>query len=335
MRRLVVMAVLPLVFMGQRPRVPADLVTMLREVGFSSRDFDALARGEAISRLVETGDPDITGAAAAVKINGRPEHLAEFWKRIEQSESGAKVTALGRFSKPPVLTDMRTLALSDEDLADLPLCRVGACQVNLSADAIDRFAREVNWDTSGADARAEQLTRQTLLDLLVRYQKGGNEAMVVYADGAEPMPSREHSLRLFELAVSLTRRLPPLATYFYYLPKAPLPAGAEEIYFWSQASFGLKPVTRVNHVVIAEVPKDQGFVMVSRQLYASHYFRDALEVRLVVPDTNGYYLACMNRAFSDSLRGITGTLIGGPVRSAIKSGMEDYVTATKRRMEGG
>jgi len=90
---------------------------------------------------------------------------------------------------------------------------------------------------------------------------------------------------------------------------------------------------RVNHAVIVPAPSG-GWVMVSRQLYASHYFRDAQELRFIVPDTSGYYLVCVNRAFSDSLRGITGTLVGGPVRAAVKDGMVQYVTAARRTMEG-
>ena len=50
-------------------------------------------------------------------------------------------------------------------------------------------------------------------------------------------------------------------------------------------SFGMKPITRANHVVVMPVTTDglAGFVAASRTLYASHYFRDGLEVKYVVP----------------------------------------------------
>ena len=50
-------------------------------------------------------------------------------------------------------------------------------------------------------------------------------------------------------------------------------------------SFGMKPITRANHVVLMPVTTDglAGFIAASRTIYASHYFRDGLEVKHVVP----------------------------------------------------
>ena len=54
-------------------------------------------------------------------------------------------------------------------------------------------------------------------------------------------------------------------------------------------SFGMKPITRANHVVLMPVTTDglAGFVAASRTIYASHYFRDGLEVKYVVPGVAG------------------------------------------------
>ena len=60
----------------------------------------------------------------------------------------------------------------------------------------------------------------------------------------------------------------------------------------------MKPVTRVSHVLMAPVIVDdrRALVLVSRMIYSSHYFRDGLEVRGMVPadqspDPKAFYLA--------------------------------------------
>ena len=45
--------------------------------------------------------------------------------------------------------------------------------------------------------------------------------------------------------------------------------------------FGLKPTIRINHVVIDERP--EAVAVASKQIYATHYFWTALELRCSFP----------------------------------------------------
>ena len=90
----------------------------------------------------------------------------------------------------------------------------------------------------------------------------------------------------------------------------------------------MKPVTSVNHVLMTPLTVDdrKGFVLVSRMIYASHYFRDGLEVRYMVPadhspDPKASYLLCISRSHSESLTGFKGFLIGGAVRRNVRDSM--------------
>ena len=101
-------------------------------------------------------------------------------------------------------------------------------------------------------------------------------------------------------------------------------------------SFGMKPITRANHVVVMPVTTDglAGFVAASRTLYASHYFRDGLEVKYVVPvppERGAFYLLSVNRSHSESLLGLKGLLLGGKIRSSARSGSTaTYSTSSVR-----
>jgi hypothetical protein len=149
---------------------------------------------------------------------------------------------------------------------------------------------------------------------------------------------REASARLLRQSTELQRIAPAIAAYLDRYPGAPLPPGGEEFFYWSVMSFGMKPITRANHVVVMPVTTDglAGFVAASRTLYASHYFRDGLEVKYVVPvssERRAFYLLSVNRSHSESLTGVKGLLLGGKIRSSARSGVERHVLHVKSQAE--
>ena len=76
--------------------------------------------------------------------------------------------------------------------------------------------------------------------------------------------------------------------------------------------------------------------MASKQLYSSHYFWTALEMRALVPDPSrgpGFWFVSVSRSRSDGLSGFVGRIIRGKVREAARSGLESALTATKARLE--
>jgi hypothetical protein len=73
-------------------------------------------------------------------------------------------------------------------------------------------------------------------------------------------------------------------------------------------------------------------------VYSSHYFSATLELRTVVDDParagHGFYLLYTTKSRVTGLTGFMGTLIRGLVRSRARSGMERYLTITRRMVEG-
>ena len=57
---------------------------------------------------------------------------------------------------------------------------------------------------------------------------------------------------------------PAIVAYLDRYPASPLPPGGEEFFYWSVMSFGMKPITRANHVVVMPVTTDglAGFALV-------------------------------------------------------------------------
>jgi hypothetical protein len=137
---------------------------------------------------------------------------------------------------------------------------------------------------------------------------------------------------------------PALTAYLRGYPQAALP-GAEDLFYWNMGDFGMKPTTRLNHVVIYPVPAATAaatgvrYVIATRQIYANHYFSATLELRTLVEDdvgsTPGFFLLYATRSHVPGLSGLRGALLRPIVRSRARSGMERYLQKTRTVIEAG
>jgi hypothetical protein len=96
----------------------------------------------------------------------------------------------------------------------------------------------------------------------------------------------------------------------------------------------LKPTIRISHVAIQE--SQEATIVASKQLYSSHYFWPALELRGLIPDPSrgsGFWFVTANRSRSDGLTGFVGRIIRGKVREGARKGLESALTGTKKKLE--
>jgi len=319
------------------PPLAPTLVRHLQAEGFSAADLTAIADGTAVARGVPRAERDEAGAIGVVRINLSPDAFLARFRDIVRFERGGGVESVGRFSTPAVMADLDGFVLPAEDALDLQDCALDDCSVNLSAEQIQRFVA-VDKRGPGGRARLTVVARRALVDYVADYQRRGNEALAVYRDREPAFHLREASARLLRQATELQRAAPAIAGYFDRYPAVPLPPGAEEFFYWSLMSFGMKPITRANHVVLMPSTTDglAGFIAASRTIYASHYFRDGLEVKHVIPvspERTAFYLLSVNRSHSESLTGVKGLLLGGRIRSSARSGVERHVLHVKSQAE--
>ncbi len=138
---------------------------------------------------------------------------------------------------------------------------------------------------------------------------------------------------------ALTETIPEVSAYLLQYPQA-RPASVDDFFYWSLAEFGLKPVVRLNHVVIDPTGRPTGlqYVVTTKQLYASHYFHTALEVRALVDDPErpgqAHYLVVLNLARSDGLTGVFGGVVKSKARTGARNGLQKALAAMQRLAEG-
>ena len=306
--------------------------------GLRAAQLAALKRGEPVAvQLSGSVDREIV-VGGAVRIQAPVERTVALVRDIERLESGPSFLHTRRLSEPPRLDDFAGFEVTPDDLAALRRCRPGKCDVNLGQKAFDELAR-IDWSRPDAAGHVSALARQSALEYVEAYRQGGNEALAVYTDRERPLSVAQEFADMVRRTSQLPDVMPELADHLLGHPTAPRPKDAEDFYYWSVADFGLKPVFRLNYVVIhrPQSPIATRYAIATKQLYANHYFHTALEVRSLIDDDAqpgiAHYLVVLNMARLDGLTGLFGGLVKSRVRAASRSGLERSLLATKRLAE--
>lgn len=298
----------------------------------STAERRRIHEGGAVTKLL---DSDVTKEVAVfgvIWIDAPVRRLVESYKNIEKHETGEGFHRTRRLGTPPRVEDFAEVRLPAGDLEDLRACRPGRCELQLTEYAANLMKREVDWTAPDADAAAEQVLRRWLADLVTGYLEGGNDRLPVYHDASTTVPVAREFRTLVDHSVSLVP-YPELVRYLLDFPRATLP-GATSFLYWQEASFGLKRTTHISHLVIAE--REHETVMLSKMLFATHYFWTALDVRVLIPDPArgpGFWFVTASRTRLDGLSGFTGFFVRRRVRSQVQDGTMKILLTTKRKLE--
>ena len=327
-------------FLAAQPS--STIESLLRqELGFSAADLRALDEGSAVIRSLDTPVHEELAHVGVVYIDASPERFIERFRDIERFETGPGIPQIGRFGSPPLLEDLESLSLPEEDVEALSKCRPGDCDVKLPAAAMSRFRNEVDWSSANAAHQADQISRELILDLVQAYQKDGNAALGYYDDGDDPLPVAEQFRALLDSTDPLPAPVPNLLAYLDDYPRG-RPAGAEDFFYWTVVDFGLKPTIRVNHVTIyplaALQPSDVSYAIAIKQLYASHYFHTTLELRFLVDhsrhsDRRGSSLISITRSRNDGMTGFKGLFLRPIIRRRSRNAVRGYLEHVRRQVE--
>ena len=319
---------------GQKTQLPARLDSYITKVvKLSPEQRKQLLDGQPVTKLLDADPSTEVSVFGAVWVNAPISRYIEAVRDIEQFEKGENFRITKKISSPPRIEDFAGLKLPPDDIEELKTCRVGACELKFGAAALDQFRKEVDWSKPTATSDAEQLARRMMLSYVNGYLEGGNARLATYRDSDRPTFVGAEFKSMVDRMPSLTEYLPDLKRYLLEYPKATLPK-AESFLYWQEAQFGLKPTIRMNHLTIAESATN--VAVVSKMLYASHYFWTAVELRVLVPDPArgpGFWFASVNRSRSDGLSGFVGSLIRGKVRGEAEEGMQAALKITKAGME--
>jgi hypothetical protein len=317
-----------------KPSLPAPFDSYINaHLKLTADEHQQLLAGQPVTQHLKTDPAKEVAIFGAVWVNAPMARYLSALKDIESFEKGDNFLVTKRISEPPRLDDFDRLSLPPDDIADLKTCKVGDCEVKLGETALTRIQKETDWSKGTVTADVERSIRRLAHEYVTAYLEGGNTRLAVYRDADRPTFIAQEFAAMVDDMPFLTNQLPDLKKYLLDYPRVTVP-NAESFLYWQNVKFGLKPTIRINHLTIAD--KQSHAVVVSKMLYASHYFWTAIELRLLVPDPargEGFWFANVNRSRSDGLGGLTGSLIRGKVQDGAEQGMQAALAITKKRME--
>jgi hypothetical protein len=314
--------------------LPPALDTFLSEaVRATAADRDALTSGQPLVRLLDSDPAKEVAVFGAVWIDATPAAYVTALSDIERFERGDAIHVTKRIGDHAAASDFAAMSMTDEDFSDLKNCQLGDCALKVDERSLHTFRAAVDWRKPTARADANAVIRRLALEYVNRYREGGNATLAVYRDKQRPTFVADEFRSMIERLPRLGSEMPDVNAYLLNYPQASL-ANSTDFIYWQEAKFGLKPVVRMNHLVIQTRPERT--VVASKLLYASHYFWTALELRVLLPDRSrarGFWFVMVNRGRSDGLSGFTGGAIRGRVRSELQKGMSGVLAATKSQLE--
>ncbi|HXV64717.1 MAG TPA: hypothetical protein VEK15_28725 [Vicinamibacteria bacterium] len=308
------------------------------QIGLDDEELRRVRAGEVYTKVLDTDEDTEVAIFGVVRVHVPVDYFVAWHEDIEHFESGDAVLAIRKIGTPPRIEDFAALELSDEDMEALSKCRLGDCEVKVTENILGRLHIEIDWSSPGAKEAATRLLHQMALEGVEEYVKEGDASLGAYRDKKRPSFIEEEFDALLASSPYLMEYVPELHRYLDDYPHAELP-GVNEFLYWSTVKFGLKPTTRVNHVVFYRRPNGS-VAIASKMLYASHYFHTALELKYVIPDTSdssteGFYLLSFSRSRSDGLTGMFGGLVRRRAQSGALDGLASALASLKRLAEQG
>lgn len=301
-------------------------------------EMTAVTSGQSVAKALDTKGEEL-GVVGVVYVKVPPDYLFRAYAQFDKIEP-AGALQYGRFSNPAKPADAAKLTLDPEDLKALRNCKPGDCDVMMPDRAIERFRNEVDWKSPNAEAQATALYRTMMANYMGDYQKRGDDALLTFHNRRDPKSIREGWQQLLSNTPEVFQATPQLAAYLREFPRR-LRSDSQSYFFWIKSDTGMRPVTTAAHLVIHKetAPNGKtGYVFAAKSLFSNHYYRDALALRFLIPETadanpKAAFLVSLTRAHADGLTGMKASLIRGKLVAGIQKQTSDQLAAIKSVVE--
>lgn len=308
-------------------------------IGLSDSQISGIDEGRAVAIMLPTGSSAEMFIFGATYVDAAPEDCLKFAFDMNRLRDLPGYLCVERFSNPPKLSDLKGFTLEPDDIKHLRSCRPGKCDVQLSPEAMRGLQEAVDWSVPDVSEQVNERVRKMALRLLVRYQEHGNSALEVYQDKSRPFNVDAEFQSLLGQTEILPVYLPELKRYLLEYPAA-MTANVESFFYWEKVDFGLKPTLRLNHVIAYEStgPIGEAYLVVVKQIWASHYFQLALDLTASIPksgSTNavGAYVISLRVSTQQGLSGFMGFFRRRIAVSRTLTAQENSLIDLKKELE--
>lgn len=315
--------------------VQPDIAKVLsQQLKFSAADLSDLRAGKVVKHGIDSASPGEIAVVGAVRVRAPMTRLIESVRNITDFKQGPAVLEIGRFSDPPAERDLERLTVTGDDF-DPHDCRVGDCDIRLSAEVIQQMPRDrIGTDGVTHHDEAARWFKQVLLQHVSAYWSGASGRMTSYDDGSRSILPEKEFEGLLKNAPTLGALVPALPAHLSGFPAHRID-GAEDFLYWSKEKFGMGPFITVTQITIL-CPSEQLCVVASKDVYSSRYIDASLAITVAsvdAADPKEFYLIYVNRSRANALKGMFGGLRKAIAERRARGGIEETLKALKIRLE--
>jgi hypothetical protein len=308
----------------------------LSEKVIFNRIGPATDSGQPVVKLLPAQHKQEVAVCGLVYLKVPPETFLQSFRESMVRKSDSAILQIGKFSSAPTIEDLQSLTLEPRDIDDLKTCVAGDCKVKLSAGMMQRFQNEIDWTAPDYRFQVTVLYKGILLDYVREYLRQGDAALIEYNDKPTRIRLADETLSLMDASnfgQSITSDLPPDSKW----PSESGVTVVENALIWSKIEFGLKPVIAINHIVVYKQQQTTGpqVLVVSKQIYANHYFDASLAVTAFgknPKENSESYLFYENRSRVDGLNGLFGKLKRGVIEDQAVDNLTTILEKSKARL---
>jgi hypothetical protein len=308
-------------------------------IGLSDDQIAAIRSGQAVAKTLHSRTPAEIFVFGAIYINAEPESYLKFSRDFDRLRKIPGYLAIGEFSNPPQLSDLKDFTFDSEDIKVLKDCKPADCKIQMSTSSIEELHQSVDFSAPDAEKQVDQFLKKKVLDRLMAYQQNGNQALGVYNDKRNPAEVPEQFKYMLSYSRALPKYLPDFYNYLLTYPNGK-PANVEGTFYWAKVKFGLKPTLRVVNVLTmrGNGANEPAYTIAEKQLYSSHSFETALDLTFCVPETAdpshpGFYLIMAMGSEQAGLTGFKGSIVRKVAVDRSASSLQKSLTAIKSALE--
>jgi hypothetical protein len=307
-------------------------------VGLKQDQITAIRGGQAISLKMPSRIPDEVFVFGAVFVKATPDSYSKLAYDFDRMRKTPGFLAVGQFSDPPRVSDLKGFSFEPDDIKALKDCKPANCEIQLPVGGIETYHKSVNFSAPDAADQVDRYFHDAVIDRLLAYLKGGNQALGEYNDKKNPTEVPEQFKYMLSYAKALPAALPDYYNYLLDFPKGK-PANVEDMFYWAKVKFGLKPTLRVLQVVTMKGsnPHQPAYTIAEKQLYSSHYFETALDMTYCVrgddPKQPGFYLIMVMGSEQAGLTGFKGSILRKVAVDKSASSLQKSLVAIKNTLE--
>jgi hypothetical protein len=306
-----------------------------RTVAIGPAELAALGRGDPAIVVLDSHDPRMVAVFGIVSIGVSRAFFVTRFADMAQALRAPGRTQFGVFGAPATSADASSLVVSAADAKSLQLCRPGSCEFKLPAAEMSHVRTILENAGAAGPVELSKYARKRVADYVNAYRERGSAAMVVYDDyGPVGVRASEAFNALITTSSWVSQYAPALQGYLTGYPHGRPDGLRESIYWVREEMAGMRATLSISHLMIYTPPdRPQMTVVVTKQIFADHYFEGALDVlvaagRSDVPRGEGMYLMLLRQYRFDHLP--SGGLLA--IRARVRGRLRERAEAELRAL---